>query len=107
MASVNAAQARVSRRERAERTRRRILGAAYDLFCAHGYEATSMQQIAGTAGVAVQTVYLRFGTKDQLLSELEDVVILGGQPVSRLHQQPWAQALREEKDPGRALALFV
>ena len=107
MASVNATQARVSRRERAERTRRRILDAAYDLFCAHGYEATSMQQIADTAGVAVQTVYLRFGTKDQLLSELEDVVILGGQPTSRLHQQPWARDLRAEKDPGRALALFV
>lgn len=107
MADVNATETRVSRRERAERTRRRILDAAYDLFCAHGYEATTMQQIADAAGVAVQTVYLRFRTKDHLLSELEDVVILGGQPTSRLLRQPWVQQLRAERDPRRALALFV
>jgi len=105
MASVNTTE--ISRRERAERTRRRILDATYQLFCAHGYETTTMRQIADTAGVAVQTVYLRFRTKDQLLAELEDVVILGGQPSSRLLQQPWVQELRNEEDAGRALMLFV
>jgi AcrR family transcriptional regulator len=105
MASVNTTE--MSRRERAERTRRRILDAAYELFCAHGYETTTMQQIADTAGVAVQTVYLRFRTKDQLLAGLEDVVILGGQPSSRLLLQPWVQELRNEEDAGRALMLFV
>jgi AcrR family transcriptional regulator len=105
MASVNTTE--MSRRERAERTRRRILDAAYELFCAHGYETTTMQQIADTAGVAVQTVYLRFRTKDQLLAGLEDVVILDGQPSSRLLQQPWVQELRNEEDAARALTLFV
>jgi AcrR family transcriptional regulator len=105
--SVNGGQTRIGRREQAERTRRRILDAAYELFCANGYEATTMQQVADTARVAVQTVYLRFGTKDQLLSELEDVVILGGDPASRLFEQPWVHSLREENDPHRLLARFV
>lgn len=105
--SAHAPQPRTSRRERAERTRRKLLDAAYDLFCASGYEATTMQQVADKAGMAVQTLYLRFGTKDQLLAELEDVVILGGEPTSRLMEQPWVRSLREERDPRRLLELFI
>ena len=107
MAQVNDSGAPISRRERAELTRRRILDAAYDLFCAQGYEATTMQQVADAADVAVQTVYLRFRTKEQLLAGLEDVVILGGQPTTRLMDQPWVPELRAERDPRSVLALFV
>lgn len=66
-----------------------------------------MQQVADRAGVAVQTLYLRFGTKDQLLAEVEDVIILGGEPTSRLMEQPWVRSLRKEHDPHRLLELFV
>ncbi|HEV2121518.1 MAG TPA: helix-turn-helix domain-containing protein, partial [Chloroflexota bacterium] len=107
MTAVNAEPEQLSRRARAERTRARILDASYRLFSARGYEATTMQQVAEEAGVAVQTVYLAFRTKAQLLAQVESRVILGGEPVERWREQPWARELREERDPRRLLALLV
>jgi len=82
--------ARPTRREQAEQTRRRIIKAAYQLFCDAGYEDTTMQHVAGSAGVAVQTVYFVFGTKAKLLAEVESFVILGDAPSDRWREQPWA-----------------
>ena len=58
---------KISRQERAATTRRRMLDAAYDLFCEQGFRATTMDAIAQRAGVAVQTLYFTFHTKDALL----------------------------------------
>ena len=67
MSAVNA-ERRLSKRERAEQTRTRIIDAAYRLFTQHGYEATTMQAVADEARVAVQTVYFTFHTKGGLLT---------------------------------------
>ena len=107
MTAVNGDAERLSRRERAERTRTRILDTAYRLFNAQGYEATTMQQVADAAEVAVQTVYLGFRTKAQLLAQVESRVILGGEPLERWREQPWARAFREERDPRRLLEVLV
>jgi AcrR family transcriptional regulator len=107
VASVKTSVTRAARREQAAQTRGRILEAAYRLFCADGYEATTMQLIAETAGVAVQTVYFVFGTKAQLLAEVEARVVLGDAPSEQWRQRPWAAQMRQETDPGRLLALFV
>ena len=48
---------KLRRQERAAQTRLRMIEAAYRLFLEHGYEATTMQDVADTAGVAGQTVY--------------------------------------------------
>jgi len=98
---------RASRREQAAQTRRRILDAAYRLFCAGGYEASTMQLVAETAGVAVQTVYFAFGTKARLLAEVEARLILGDTPTEQWRQRPWAAQLRQETDPRKLLELFV
>jgi AcrR family transcriptional regulator len=58
------------RREQAEETRRRILGAARALFVAEGYGRTTIDAIATEAGVAVQTVYAAFGSKSAMLTAL-------------------------------------
>lgn len=81
---------RVSRRtEKAAETRRRILEAARDLFIDRGYGATNMPEVAGRAGVAVQTVYFVFGNKRSLLKELVDVTIAGDdEPVATMNR-PW------------------
>ncbi len=100
-------RARPTRREQAEQTRRRIVKAAYQLFCDAGYEDTTMQQVADAAGVAVQTVYFVFGTKAKLLAEVESFVILGDAPADRWREQPWAAELRQEADPRRLIARFV
>jgi AcrR family transcriptional regulator len=61
--------ATISRVERTLATRRRMVRAAYDLFCANGYLGTTISAVAAQAGVAVPTVYYTFGTKAALLDE--------------------------------------
>ena len=70
--------AKITRRERAKATRRRIAEAALVRFSGQGYAATTMDAIAGDAGVAVQTVYFTFHTKAELL--IAALKIAGGGP---------------------------
>jgi AcrR family transcriptional regulator len=56
------------RQEQAAATKVRIAAAARKLFTTNGYGATSIDAIAGEAGVAVRTVYTAFGTKREILS---------------------------------------
>jgi AcrR family transcriptional regulator len=58
------------REEQTRLTRRRILEAARKLFVDRGYSSVSVQEIAGEAGVAYQTVFSQFGGKLQLALEL-------------------------------------
>ena len=53
-----------------ERTRAAILEAAYDLFLAQGFAATSMRQIAARAGLALGGIYNHFTGKEAIFSEL-------------------------------------
>jgi len=67
--------ARLDRRERmAQQTRREILETARKLFAERGYVATSVSDIAEEAGVAVQTIYARLGSKHGLLMGLLDLI---------------------------------
>lgn len=60
--------ASLGRRERAkEDKRRRILGAARELFAEHGVSGVTTQQIADRADVAVGTLFLYASTKAELL----------------------------------------
>lgn len=96
----------LSRRERAEQTRARIVDAAYRLFKDHGYEATTMQAVADAAGVAVQTVYFTFRTKAGLLSAIEDRAIPGGDQGSDWREQV-ERELRAATDPQALVARWV
>src|SRR5918992_3745184 len=53
-------------------TRSEILAAARRLFARQGFAATAMRPIAAEAGVAVQTIYSTFGSKQGLLLALVD-----------------------------------
>ena len=82
-----------SRKEKAAATRRRMLDAAFELFAEQGFRATTMDAIASRAGVAVQTLYFTFHTKDDLLQAVQDRAVLGdGEPVPP-HEQPWFRAM--------------
>ncbi|RBY88769.1 TetR family transcriptional regulator [Blastococcus sp. TF02A-26] len=48
----------------------RVLDAALELFTAHGFEGTSLQDIADRLGVTKAAVYYHFHTKDELLRAL-------------------------------------
>jgi AcrR family transcriptional regulator len=53
-----------------ERRRPQVLDAALDLFLEHGYEGTSMEAVAGSAGVTKPVVYACFPGKDELFRAL-------------------------------------
>jgi|SRR5208282_4032925 len=52
----------------AERTRQRILDAAYVLFRRKGYTRVSMDEVAGAATLTKRTLYYHFKSKDGLLT---------------------------------------
>ena len=66
-----------TRADKALATRRRMVNAAYDQFCANGYLGTTITAVATDAGVAVPTIYYTFGTKARLLDEALGAAILG------------------------------
>lgn len=61
-----------TRSPRAEATRARIVGAAAPLFVELGYLDTTTTALAKAAGVAVQTLYLSFGSKAAVLEAVLD-----------------------------------
>jgi AcrR family transcriptional regulator len=95
------------RGERARATRRRIIDAAAELFIANGYAATTLEQVAEGAGVAVQTVYFHFGNKRTVLKEAVDIATVGDDEPVPLLDRPWVQQTRTEPDPQRLVALWV
>jgi AcrR family transcriptional regulator len=58
----------------AAQTRQDILTAARKLFGERGYMSTSIGDIAAEAGVAVQTIYSRLGSKRGMLMALIDLI---------------------------------
>jgi AcrR family transcriptional regulator len=97
----------LSRRERGERTRTRILEEARRLFFERGFEATTMQQVADAAGVAVQTVYFNFRTKSRLLAGVADTVILGDRPPDQWRDRPWGMRILRSPNPREVVQAFV
>jgi len=71
-----------SRRRRVaavEATQREIVEAAGQLFRDRGYTATTMEELASAAGVAVQTVYNSIGGKRAVLNRVLDFAAAGPQ----------------------------
>ncbi|GLW25097.1 TetR/AcrR family transcriptional regulator [Microbispora triticiradicis] len=80
------------RAERSRRTREKVIQAARELFVAQGYGATSLQEVADRAGVAVQTVYFVFGNKRTLFKDVVDTSIAGDtEPVATMDRE-WFRA---------------
>lgn len=94
------------RREKAAANRRRMLDAAYATFCESGYRATTMAAIADRAGVAVQTLYFTFRTKDELLQEVHRSAVFGGDGRAPTEQR-WFTGVAAEADVRRAIASAV
>jgi AcrR family transcriptional regulator len=78
--------------------RERLVTAAYELFSRHGVQAVGVDAIIERSGVARQTLYRHFGSKQELvlafLERREEVWTYG-----------WlaAEVQRRERDPGRRL----
>lgn len=89
------------RQRQALATRRLVADAARDLFLERGYAATTMEAIAGEAGVAVSTVYAIFKNKRAILREIR----------MAWHEQTRAREINEEasqqQDPQRSLEMVA
>jgi AcrR family transcriptional regulator len=64
------------RRQQAEQTRQRIVGAAAELFAADGYARTTLPKIAAAAGVSTETVQTH-GPKAALLTAAVEYAAVG------------------------------
>jgi len=53
----------------------RVLGAALTLFARHGFQRTSMADVAGEAGISRATLYVRFRDKPALFEGLAEALV--------------------------------
>src|ERR1017187_3291501 len=60
------AKSPMRRQEQKLQRQEEILAAAFEVFAAHGYEATRIDAVARQAGIAKGTIYLYFRDKEQL-----------------------------------------
>jgi AcrR family transcriptional regulator len=95
-----------SRKKKALATRRRMIQAAYRLFCERGY-SVPLTEIAGEAGVAVQTLYFTFHTKGALLTEAMGLAVTGDVLSVPPHHQRWFDKVKTETDPRKAVQHMV
>jgi AcrR family transcriptional regulator len=114
MTADQAAQARrpyrSPRRElQAAETRAAVLAAAARLFGDRGWAATGMRDVAGAAGVSVETVYASFRSKSDLLMAAIDVAVVGDAEPVLVDQRPEFAALGSgtPQQRARAAAQFV
>ena len=96
-----------TRRERTLATRRRMVGAAYRLFCEKGYVATTMEAIAREADVAVPTLYFTFRTKGAILGEALGAAVMGFDEPVGPEDSSWYGEFQAEPDARRALRILV
>jgi AcrR family transcriptional regulator len=79
-------------------TRQRILDVSAELFVEHGYDGTSLREIADRLGVTKAALYYHFSSKDQILRALlepgnEMIAELLGRLEAAHGSEEWAEAL--------------
>ena len=95
------------RREQARARRLAVVQAARDLFERDGFRRTTIAAVAAHAGVSAESVYKGFGSKAALAKAVFDVVIAGDDEPVPVAERPAMQALRDEPDVRRKIAMFV
>jgi AcrR family transcriptional regulator len=88
----------VRQAERSEATIRAIEAAARKLFTAHGFEATSVDQIAERAGVAKGAVYHHFRSKEAIFARVLESL------QAELAALPPSASVRKRSDPRDVVA---
>ena len=95
------------RDQQAAATRQAVLAAARELFLAQGYGATTVEQIAESAGVSKPTVFSAVGNKQEVLATLRTLALRGDdEDLTVAEREPW-QRVVNEPDPYRAVELEV
>jgi len=94
------------RQKQALSTRRSILDAALRLFLKRGYGATTMPQIARSAGIALDTVYASVGKKPKLFRLLVETAISGVDAAVPAEEREYVRAIRAERDTVAKLRIY-
>ena len=95
------------RRERARARRLAVVLAARDLFERHGFRRTTIAAVAARAGVSAESVYKGFGSKAALAKAVFDIVIAGDDEPVPVAERAAAQAISDEPDVRRKIAMFA
>ena len=95
------------RREQARARRLAVVLAARDLFERDGFRPTTIAAIAAHAGVSAESIYKGFGGKAALAKAVFDLVIAGDDQPVPVAGRPAAQAVRDEPDVRRKIAMYV
>jgi AcrR family transcriptional regulator len=95
------------RREQARARRLAVVLAARELFERDGFRPTTIAAIAAHAGVSAESIYKGFGTKAALAKAVFDVVVAGDDEPVPVAERPAVQAIRDEPDARRKIAMYV
>ena len=95
-----------ARADAAAQTRARILDAGQQLFVEQGYSMTTLQQIADSAAVSVQSVYAA-GSKASLMTAILQRAFVGDEKFVSLIERPEFVAIMTDDDTDRALNRYV
>jgi len=95
------------RREQARARRLGVVLAARDLFERDGYRPTTIAAIAAQAGVSAESVYKSFGSKAALAKAVFDIALAGDDEPVPVAARPAMQAIRDEPDVRRRIAMFT
>jgi AcrR family transcriptional regulator len=96
-----------SRQAGARATRGAILVAARKLFLQQGYAATTMPDIAKSAGVALDTVYATVGKKPALFRLLVETAISGEDEAITPEERDYVQAIRAAPEATNKLRIYA
>ena len=91
----------------ADETRARIRAAALELFVQHGFQGTTLKDVADRAGVGERTLYDSFGNKLGLLRHTIAILTMGDESPVRAADRPEAVSARELSDPRAALGAHL
>lgn len=95
------------RAEQAAATRRAVLAAAREVFVERGYGPATVAEIAGRAGVAVDTVYAAVGRKPALLRELVETALSGTDVAVPAAERDYVRRIRAAGTAGEKLAIYA
>jgi AcrR family transcriptional regulator len=97
------------RKAQAAQTRAAIVNAAVRVFLEHGYSGATMQKIAQSAGVVVETIYRSFDGKAGLFKAAVEAAVAGGsrRAVRPVEERPAIRAVIEEPDARRKIERYA
>src|SRR3954454_14629994 len=95
------------RQEQARQNRAAVLASARRRFLEQGYASTTVGEVAGDAGVSVETIYKAFANKAGLLKAVFDVSVTGDDDAVPMAERDVIAQIIAEPDARRKLVLYA